>query len=622
MSDFSNPLVPGAGGGGGGKAKKIDPLDRAQLAESPVSMRRVARLFRPHARTVAVVVALIVATSVISMGQPFLLRAVIDDALPHHDVHLLLLAVGGMLAVTVVSQLLGVVQTWLTTTVGQRVMHGLRTDVFRHVQRQSIAFFTRTRSGEVQSRLTHDIAGMQSVITSSATGVASNLTTVVATAIAMVALSARLSLLSLLVIPPAVLMTRKVALVRRDITTLRQRRLADLHSQVEEGLTVSGATLIKTLGAAQAAADRFAATSTDLIDLELRSQLAGRWRMATMQIMFAAIPALIYLAAGLPATAGAMTIGTLIAFTTLQTSIFRPLMGLLDIGAQWVTSMALFSRIFGYLDLPVEVAPPANPVPVQHDRLRGEVRFENVTFSHEPGATETTYAVDDVSLLVPAGTTLALVGETGSGKSSLAGLLARLHDPQSGRVTIDGLDLRDLDPADLSRIVGVVSQDAYLVHASIRTNLLLADPGASEDQLWEALAAAQVAPLVASLPDGLDTVVGARGHRFSGGEKQRIAIARTLLRNPRVLILDEATSALDNETERDLQVAIDRLMAGRTTLTIAHRLSTIRDAEQIAVLDHGRVVELGDHPGLMARGGRYARLVAARETSTREAAAA
>ena len=622
MSDFSNPLVPGAGGGGGGKAKKIDPLDRAQLAESPVSMRRVARLFRPHARTVAVVVALIVATSVISMGQPFLLRAVIDDALPHHDVHLLLLAVGGMLAVTVVSQLLGVVQTWLTTTVGQRVMHGLRTDVFRHVQRQSIAFFTRTRSGEVQSRLTHDIAGMQSVITSSATGVASNLTTVVATAIAMVALSARLSLLSLLVIPPAVLMTRKVALVRRDITTLRQRRLADLHSQVEEGLTVSGATLIKTLGAAQAAADRFAATSTDLIDLELRSQLAGRWRMATMQIMFAAIPALIYLAAGLPTTAGAMTIGTLIAFTTLQTSIFRPLMGLLDIGAQWVTSMALFSRIFGYLDLPVEVAPPANPVPVQHDRLRGEVRFENVTFSHEPGATETTYAVDDVSLLVPAGTTLALVGETGSGKSSLAGLLARLHDPQSGRVTIDGLDLRDLDPADLSRIVGVVSQDAYLVHASIRTNLLLADPGASEDQLWEALAAAQVAPLVASLPDGLDTVVGARGHRFSGGEKQRIAIARTLLRNPRVLILDEATSALDNETERDLQVAIDRLMAGRTTLTIAHRLSTIRDAEQIAVLDHGRVVELGDHPGLMARGGRYARLVAARETSAREVAAA
>jgi len=622
MTDTTTTLGPTHRGGR--QPGKIDPQDRAQLAESPVSLRRVAGLFRPHTRTVAVVTAIIVAISVVSMAQPFLLRAVIDDALPHQDVRLLLWAVGGMLAVTVVSQLLGVVQTWLTTSVGQRVMHGLRTDVFRHLQRQSVAFFTRTRSGEVQSRLTHDISGLQSVITSTATSIASNLTTAVATAIAMVALSPRLSLLSLLVIPPAVLMTRKVALLRRDITAQRQRRLADLHSQVEEGLTVSGATLVKTLGAGEATADRFAETSTDLIDLELRSQLAGRWRMATMQIIFAAIPALIYLAAGLPATSGGMTIGTLIAFTTLQAGIFRPLMGLLDVGAQWVTSMALFSRIFGYLDLPVEVAPPADPVAVQHDRLRGEVRFEGVTFSHDATAspTERAYAVSDVTLHVPAGTTLALVGETGSGKSSLAGLLARLHDPQSGRVTIDGVDLRDLDPADLARIVGVVSQDTYLVHASIRDNLLLAAPGATDDALWQSLAAAQVAPLVASLPDGLDTVVGARGHRFSGGEKQRLAIARTLLRNPRVLVLDEATSALDNETERELQAAIDRLMAGRTTLTIAHRLSTIRDAEQIAVLDHGRVAELGDHDDLMARGGRYTGLVQAREGSAREALAA
>jgi ATP-binding cassette subfamily B protein len=591
---------------GGRGPTRLDPADRAQLAESPVPIRRVLALFRPHTRSVAVVTAAIVLVSAISMAQPFLLRAVIDDALPHQDVRLLLLAVGGMLAVTVVTQLLGVVQTWITTAVGQRVMHGLRTDVFRHLQRQSVAFFTRTRGGEVQSRLTHDISGMQSVITSTATSIASNVTTAIATAIAMVAISPRLSLLSLLVIPPAVLMTRRVALLRRDITAQRQRRLADLHSQVEEGLTVSGATLVRTLGAGDATAQRFSAISTDLIGLELRSQLAGRWRMATMQIVFAAIPALIYLAAGFPATSGGMTIGTLIAFTTLQGTIFRPLMGLLDVGAQWITSMALFSRIFAYLDLPVEVAPPAQPVAVDRGSVRGDIVIDDVTFSHDGRVN----ALDGVTLRIPAGSTLALVGETGSGKSTLAGLVARLHDPASGTVTIDGIDVRDLDPGDLAGIVGVVSQETYLVHASIRDNLLLAAPVATDEDLWRALEAAQVAALVASLPDGLDTVVGARGHRFSGGEKQRLAIARTLLRNPRVLVLDEATSALDNDTERDLQAALDHLMAGRTTIAIAHRLSTIRDADQIAVLDHGRVVEIGDHDALVDHGGRYARLAA------------
>ncbi len=593
---------------GGRSADRPDPRDRAQLAESPVSLRRVGSLFAPHRTPLTVVTAIIVAVSAIAMAQPFLLRLVIDDALPHQDVPLLLWAVGGMLAVTVVTQLLGVVQTWMTTSVGQQVMHRLRTDVFVHLQAQSVAFFTRTRSGEVQSRLTHDISGMQSVITSTATSVASNLTTAVATIIAMVVLSPRLSLLSLLVIPPAIWTTRKVALLRRDLTAARQRRLADLHSQVEEGLTVSGATLIRTLGAGAATAQRFAATSSDLVDLELRSQLAGRYRMATMQIVFAAVPALIYLAAGLPATSDGMSIGTLVAFTALQAGIFRPVMGLLNVGAQWVTSMALFSRIFGYLDLPVDLAPPAHPVAVDVRQARGEVRLSQVAFSHDGS----TLALDDVSLVVPAGSSLALVGETGSGKSTLAGLLARLADPTSGSVTIDGVDLRDLDPNDLAGLVGVVSQDPYLVHASIRDNLLLAAPAASEDELWSSLEAAQVADVVATLPEGLDTVVGARGHRFSGGEKQRLAIARTLLRNPRVLVLDEATSALDNQTERDLQHALARLMDGRTTITIAHRLSTIEEADQIAVLHRGRVVERGDHRELARRGGRYSQLLAAR----------
>jgi ATP-binding cassette subfamily B protein len=584
---------------------KPSRADRQQLAESPVPLARVAALFRPHRGTIAAVMALIVASSSISLAQPFLVRAVIDDALPHQDVRLLVLAVTGMLAVTVASSLLGVVQTWLSTGLGQQIMHTLRTRVFDHLQRQSMDFFTRTRGGEVQSRLTNDIGAMQSVVTTTATSVAANVTTAIGTAVAMVALSWRLSLLSLLVIPPAVWLTRRVALLRREITAQQQRRLADLQTQVDEGLSVSGVLLTKTLGAGATASRRFEQTSTTLVDLEIRSQLAGRWRMATMSIVFAAIPAAIYLAAGFPATSGGMTIGTLVAFTALQSGIFRPLMGLLNLGAQWVASMALFSRIFGYLDLPVDVAPPADPTRLDPARVRGEVRFESVDHAY-PGASA--LALHAIDLTVPAGTTLALVGETGSGKSTLAALVARLHDPVSGRVTIDGHDLRDLHPEDLAAVVGVVSQEAYLVHASIRDNLMLARPGASEAQLWRALATAQVDELVASLPDGLDTMVGARGHRFSGGEKQRLAIARTVLRDPRVLVLDEATSALDNETERELQRALDALSAGRTTITIAHRLSTIESADQIAVLDHGRVVETGTHTDLLAAGGRYAHL--------------
>ncbi|TPG19873.1 ABC transporter ATP-binding protein [Pedococcus bigeumensis] len=584
---------------------KPSRADRQQLAESPVPLSRLAGLFRPHRWTIGLVMALIVASSTISLAQPFLIRSVIDDALPHQDLRLLVLAVAGMLAVTIASSLLGVVQTWLSTGLGQQIMHTLRTQVFDHLQRQSMDFFKRTRGGEVQSRLTNDIGAMQSVVTSTATSVASNVTTAVGTAVAMVALSWRLSLLSLLVIPPAVWLTRRVALARREITSQQQRRLADLQTQVDEGLSVSGVLLTKTLGASGTASRRFEETSTSLVDLEIRSQLAGRWRMATMSIVFAAIPAAIYLAAGFPATSGGMTIGTLVAFTALQSGIFRPLMGLLNLGAQWISSMALFSRIFGYLDLPVDVAPPADPTRIDPTTIRGEVRFEGVSYAYPDSAIP---ALGDIDLVVPAGTTLALVGETGSGKSTLAALVSRLHDPGSGRVTIDEHDLRDLSSDDLAAIVGVVSQEAYLVHASIRDNLLLARPAASEAQLWRALAAAQIDELVASLPAGLDTMVGARGHRFSGGEKQRLAIARTLLRDPRVLVLDEATSALDNDTERELQHALDALSAGRTTITIAHRLTTIESAEQIAVLDHGQVVEKGSHASLLAKGGRYAHL--------------
>ena len=595
----------GARGIRGGPAR-VDPADRAQLAESPVSWRRVATLFAPYRLQIAVVMGLIVASSAVSLASPFLLRTVIDDALPHHDLRLLAWVVAGMLGITVVTAVLGVLQTWLSTLMGQQVMHRLRTDVFTHLQRQSLSFFTRTRNGEIQSRLTNDVAGMRSVVTSTATSIASNVTTAVGTAIAMAVLSWRLSLLSLLVIPPAIWLSRRVALLRRDITLKQQRFMADMLTQVDEGLSVSGIQLSKNLGAGERMSQRFTATSRDLVDLEVQSQLAGRWRMATMSIVFAAIPALIYLAAGLPATSGGMTIGTLVAFTALQTGIFRPLMGLLDVGVSIVSSMALFSRIFGYLDLEADVRPPERPVVVDLGAVRGEVRLEGVSFRYADGGD--TLALDGIDLTAPAGSTLALVGETGSGKTTLAGLVSRLRDPSVGRVTIDGVDLRELAFDDLSSIVGVVSQETYLLHTSIRENLLHAKADASDAELWQALEAAQIAPLVAGLADGLDTIVGARGLRFSGGEKQRFAIARTLLRDPRVLVLDEATSALDNDTERELQAALDVVVKGRTTITIAHRLSTIRHADQIAVLDHGRVLELGTHEELVGAGGRYQHL--------------
>ena len=570
-----------------------------------VSLRRIRRLFRPHRAPLAVVTAIIAASSVIAMAQPFLLREVIDVALPHSDVRLLSWLVAGMVAVAAVTAALGVVQTWIATTVGQRVMHRLRIDVFAHLQRQSVAFFTRTRTGEVQSRISNDIGGMQSVVTSTATSLASNLTTVVATVVAMIALSWQLTLISLVVLPPSVMLSRRVARMRRAITAQRQRELADLNVTVEEGLSISGIQLSKTMHTGPELVRRFTGSSTRLIDLELRSELAGRWRMATMSIIFAAIPAVIYLSAGLPIAAGAMSIGTLVAFTALQTALFRPLTQLLNVGVSVTASLALFARIFEYLDLPVEVDDPADPADVSH--VTGHLRLEDVTLTY-PGSPAP--AVSGVSLDVPAGSSLALVGQTGSGKSTIAGLIARLQDPTSGRVTIDGVDLRDIRQADLAAIVGVVSQETYLLHTTVRENLRYARPDATDAQIEQAARAAQIHELITDLPDGYDTVVGSRGHRFSGGEKQRIAIARTLLRDPKVLVLDEATSALDTTTERAVQRAFDELAKGRTTITIAHRLSTVRDADRIAVLHHGRILESGTHDTLVRADGRYAALAA------------
>ena len=584
--------------------RRVDPNDRARLEEAPVSYRRVFRLFYPYRPQLAIVVGLIVSVSGLTVVQPFLVRAAVDRAIPAADLNLLIWLVSGMILIAVVTQGIAVIQTWMSAKVGQRIMHGLRVDVYKNLQRQSLGFFTRTKGGEIQSRLTNDIAGMKSIVTSTATSIASNITISIATIAAMIALSPTLSLLSLIVLPPSIWLTRKVAYTRKEITARQQKAMAAMQSTIAESLSVSGIRLSKTLGLDERNEKGFSAISEELIELELNSQLAGRWRMATMQVIFAIIPALIYLVAGLPSTT--ISIGTLIAFTTLQSQIFRPLTGLLDIGAQWIAAMALFSRIFEYLDLKPELDEPEQGF----TPLDSSVRFDSVTYTY-PNAEKP--ALADIDLEIPAGSSVAVVGHTGSGKSTLAALLARLVDPTEGAISIGGVNLTDISADDRSSTIGVVSQETYLIHDSIRANLQLAKENADDDELWRALSIARIDSLIASLPEGLDTIVGARGFRFSGGEQQRIAIARTVLRDPAILILDEATSALDNETERLVQDGLNDLSKGRTTLTIAHRLSTIREADQIVVLDDGRVVERGTHDELLAANGWYAILDAATE---------
>ncbi len=584
--------------------------------------RRILRLFRPYRVRLFSVMGLIVISAGLSMLNPFLLRAVLDKGIFHHRHTLLTELVLGMIAIAVISAAMSVWQTYISNSVGQRVMHDLRAAVYRRLQLMSLAFFTRTRTGEVQSRIANDIGGLDTVVTTTATTIAQNATTVIASLVAMCILDVRLALISLVFVPLFVWLTRRVGKVRRKITSEQQRRLADMSALVAESLSVSGIMLGKTMGRGHDLATRFTAESKDIADLEVRSRMAGRWVMSTIQMTFAVQPAIIYWLAGQSFVGKSLSIGTVVAFTTLQTRLLFPIQSLLGVGADIEASLALFDRIFEYLDLPIDIVEAEHPVRLVPEEVLGEVRLEDVWFSYtrptgsasaepagESAPADSPWTLRNIELVVAPGTRTAIVGETGSGKTTLGYLVARLYEPQRGRVTIDGVDVRAASLESLAATVGVVSQETYLFHASVRENLRFAKPDATDEEVEAAARTARIHALIESLPDGYDTVVGERGYRFSGGEKQRMAIARTVLRNPPVLILDEATSSLDTQTEAAVQAELERLAEGRTTITIAHRLSTVRDADQIVVLDRGEIVERGTHEQLLERGGAYAALV-------------